>query len=516
MDEQTTQPLSALAERWRARRADLVVGCMAALDAANLTTHRYLPPQEHRQVAEQHVDALLAALAAGETADPGAVRKQGNAFVEAGFSDNRTVTTLRTFWVAQVEVTSAPDQTLPTLRFVHRYLDLFAEGFQRGRDRVILRQQEKMRMALEETLTKAQAEGRRLTRELQDRLTEVNALNRLLTGKAWRRFAGARTMPREITWTSATSDGSTRPPSSDNRVVIPLTLRGKQVAQVEIERDPSRPWRDEDARLIQALAPQLAQALDSARLFDETQRRAVPLRAAAEVARDATAILDVNQLLDETVHLISGQFGFYHAGVFLLDERGEYAVLQAASSEGGGRMLERGHKLQVGKVGIVGYVSDTGEPRIALDVDEDAAHFASSDLPDTRSEMALPLKVRGRVIGVLDVQSTQEAAFSEDDVAVLQTLADQLATAIENARLFEQAQRRVRRERLIREITAKVVSSTNLDTVLKTTAQELGKALGTSHAVVRLGAEAEGATASEDDKAHPIDNWGEQEYTKHS
>jgi GAF domain-containing protein len=288
------------------------------------------------------------------------------------------------------------------------------------------------------------------------------------------------------------------------------------VAQVEIERDPSRPWRDEDAMLIQALVPQLAQALDSARLFDETQRRAVQLRAAAEVARDATAILDVNQLLDETVHLISEQFGFYHAGVFLLDERGEYAVLQAASSEGGGRMLERGHKLQVGKVGIVGYVSDTGEPRIALDVDEDAAHFASSDLPDTRSEMALPLKVRGRVIGVLDVQSTQEAAFSEDDVAVLQTLADQLATAIENARLFEQAQRRVRRERLIREITAKVVSSTNLDTVLKTTAQELGKALGTSHAVVRLGAEAEGATASEDDNAHPIDNWGEQEYTKHS
>jgi GAF domain-containing protein len=95
---------------------------------------------------------------------------------------------------------------------------------------------------------------------------------------------------------------------------------------------------------------------------------------------------------------------------------------------------------------------------------------------------------------VLDVQSTQEAAFPEDDVAVLQTMADQLATAIANARLFEQVQRRARRERLTREITAKVVGATDLETILKTTAQELGKALGTSHTLVRLGTEAELAT----------------------
>jgi GAF domain-containing protein len=150
-------------------------------------------------------------------------------------------------------------------------------------------------------------------------------------------------------------------------------------------------------------------------------------------------------------------------------------------------MLERGHKLQVGEVGIVGHVASTGEPRIALDVGEDAAHFAHPDLPNTRSEMALPLKVQDRVIGVLDVQSTQEAAFSEDDVAVLQTMADQLATAIANARLFEQVQRRARRERLTREITAKVVGSTDLETILKTTALELGKVMGTSHALIRLG-----------------------------
>jgi len=198
-------------------------------------------------------------------------------------------------------------------------------------------------------------------------------------------------------------------------------------------------YDEHDQNLLTAIASQAALALQNAYLFEETQRRATQLAAAAEVARDATAILDRDQLLDETVHLISEQFGFYHAGVFLLDEQEEYAVLQAASSEGGQRMLERGHKLPVGKLGIVGYVADTGEPRIALDVGEDAMHFANPDLPDTRSEMGLPLKVREQVIGVLDVQSTLESAFSEEDVAVLQTMADQLATAIANARLFQDA-----------------------------------------------------------------------------
>ncbi|RLC64326.1 MAG: hypothetical protein DRI80_01675 [Chloroflexota bacterium] len=176
----------------------------------------------------------------------------------------------------------------------------------------------------------------------------------------------------------------------------------------------------------------------------DLERRSVQLEAAAQVAREAAAIRDMDQLLDATVHLISERFGFYHAGIFLLDEPGEYAVLQAASSEGGRRMLERGHKLKVGEVGIVGYVAGTGQPRVALDVGEDAVFFDNPDLPETRSEMALPLRVRERVIGVLDVQSTQEAAFSDEDVAILATMADQLALAIENARLLEESQRALR------------------------------------------------------------------------
>jgi PAS domain S-box-containing protein len=176
------------------------------------------------------------------------------------------------------------------------------------------------------------------------------------------------------------------------------------------------------------------------RAEEALQRRAIQLQTAAEVSRDATMVQDLPELLRRIVALIRDRFGFYHAGIFLLDERGETAVLQAASSEGGRRMLARGHRLRVGETGIVGYVTGTGEPRIALDVGQDAVFFDNPDLPSTRSEMALPLRVRGNVIGALDVQSQEQAAFDEDDVTTLQTMADQLAVAIERARLLENMQ----------------------------------------------------------------------------
>jgi GAF domain-containing protein len=203
------------------------------------------------------------------------------------------------------------------------------------------------------------------------------------------------------------------------------------------------------ARTFNLMAAQLEELYASLeqRVAERTEalrRRTAQLEAAAVVAREAAAIRDVDTLLDEAVRLISSRFGFYHAGIFLVDEAGEYAILRAASSEGGRRMLARGHKLAVGRVGIVGYVAGTGEPRIALDVGEDAVFFDNPDLPLTRSEMALPLRVHGRVIGVLDVQSEEPAAFSEEDIAVLQVMADQIALAIENARLLEESQRTLR------------------------------------------------------------------------
>lgn len=170
------------------------------------------------------------------------------------------------------------------------------------------------------------------------------------------------------------------------------------------------------------------------------ERRAIQFQAAAEVGRAATNLRDLNQLLPEVARLISERFGFYHTGIFLLDNSGEYAVLQATNSEGGKRMLERQHKLKVGEVGIVGYATGNREARIALDVGRDAVFFDNPDLPETHSEMALPLITGDELLGALDVQSKREAAFSDEDIAVLQVLADQVAIAIENARLFQRNQ----------------------------------------------------------------------------
>ena len=193
------------------------------------------------------------------------------------------------------------------------------------------------------------------------------------------------------------------------------------------------------------MAEQLSQTLEGlegkvAERTEDLRRRAVQLRVAAEVAREAAAIRDRKSLFERIVNIISQRFNFYHAGILLIDDTGEFAVLQAASSSGGQKMIARGHKLKVGQMGIVGTVADTGRPRIALDVGADAVYFSNPDLPDTHSEIALPLKVSGKVIGVLDVQATQVSAFHQEDIETLQILSDQLALALENARLFEESQ----------------------------------------------------------------------------
>jgi GAF domain-containing protein len=166
------------------------------------------------------------------------------------------------------------------------------------------------------------------------------------------------------------------------------------------------------------------------------EKRATQLQTVSNVARSIASIQDIGALLSDITKLVSDQFGFYHVGIFLLDDNRAYAILRAANSEGGQRMLIRQHKLKLDSNSIVGFVTSREEPRIALDVGSDAVYFNNPDLPTTRSEMALPLRLGGRVIGALDVQSTQANAFSEEDIATLSILADQVAIAIENARLL--------------------------------------------------------------------------------
>jgi GAF domain-containing protein/HAMP domain-containing protein len=178
----------------------------------------------------------------------------------------------------------------------------------------------------------------------------------------------------------------------------------------------------------------------------DLEQRSAYLEASSEVGQTASSILDKNLLVQQVVELIRGQFGLYYVGLFLVDERGRWAVLRAGTGKAGRNMLTRGHRLRVGE-GMVGWSIANAQARIALDVGEDADRFDNPDLPDTRSEAALPLRSRGRVLGALTVQSTEAAAFDQDIIVVLQTMADQVAVALDNADLFTQSQEALHAER---------------------------------------------------------------------
>src|SRR4030065_1086853 len=195
------------------------------------------------------------------------------------------------------------------------------------------------------------------------------------------------------------------------------------------------------SRSIYAMTIQLTEGMENleqqvTERTREISHRNDQLEVAAQIGREVSTILDVNLLLNEVARLISERFGYYHVGIFMVDEVGDYAVLRAANSEGGKHLLDLGHKLKVGETGIVGYVAKYGKERVAFDVESDQVFLRNPELPETRSGAALPVRIFDRVIGVLDVQSIALSAFSLDDMRVLQIVADQVALAVENTRLF--------------------------------------------------------------------------------
>ncbi|MBI2758366.1 MAG: GAF domain-containing protein [Chloroflexi bacterium] len=227
-----------------------------------------------------------------------------------------------------------------------------------------------------------------------------------------------------------------------------LTATAEQVRAGDLRSQAKVESQDEIGMLAQTFNQMTAQLSSQINTLEQSvaertqdlEKQALRLRAAAEVARDAASAPDLSELLERASRLICDRFNFYHAGIFLLDDNREYAVLRASPTEAGKEMMARNHRLRVGEQGIVGSVAATGEPRIALDTGADSVYFSNPLLPATRSEMALPLKSAKGVIGVIDVQSNQPEAFTQDDIAIIQVMADQLATAIEKTRLLQQVE----------------------------------------------------------------------------
>ena len=173
-------------------------------------------------------------------------------------------------------------------------------------------------------------------------------------------------------------------------------------------------------------------------------RRALQLQAAAEVSRALGSILEPDELIHQVVELTRERFGLYYVGLYLVDRSDEtraWAVLRAGTGEAGRQMEAQARRIKVGGDTMVGWCIANRQYRLAENVSEEAALLKNPLLPGTRSKLALPLISRGQAICAMTFQSAQPAAFTEEDITTLQTMADQLANAIENARLFAEHKR---------------------------------------------------------------------------
>lgn len=237
--------------------------------------------------------------------------------------------------------------------------------------------------------------------------------------------------------------------------VLAALLLGRALQRITLSLERARLGEEKlaalNVELEQRVQDRTAALSQSAK---QIEKRASQLEAIANTARFAATAQDLDQLLFAMTRNISDQFGFYHVGIFLIEESRQYAILRAANSAGGTLMLERGHKLLVGEQGLVGFTALRGEPRIAMNVGEEVIYFDNPDLPETQAEVALPLKFQQETVGVLDIQSTEVNAFSQDDLEILSILANQVSLAIQNTRSLEQAQRALREaERASRQLT---------------------------------------------------------------
>jgi PAS domain S-box-containing protein len=263
--------------------------------------------------------------------------------------------------------------------------------------------------------------------------------------------------------------GIDRPDRAARSLLAVPMVTGVNVVGAIILQNYERPdaYTPADLELLVGLAEHTAAALERARLLADVANRAVELQTAAAVSRAASSMLNLDELLPTTVELIRNRFDIYYVGIFLVDDAGEYAVLRAGSGAAGRLMLERGHRLAIGDSSMIGWCIAHRQARIALDVGNEAVRFNNPVLPDTRSELALPLISRGQALGAMSVQSVKEAAFGEVDIAALQNMADQIANAIANARLFVQEQTIRASTEMLYQMSTRLNAATALDEMLQ-------------------------------------------------
>ena len=268
---------------------------------------------------------------------------------------------------------------------------------------------------------------------------------------------------------------------------VPMLVQNNPIGALIIQDlDNEYAFDENDLKFFTTITGQVAGVINNVRLLGESQRKAIQIETAAEIARDISGSLNLDELLIKSVNFIRERFDFYHASIFLHDIPGEFAIIREATGEAGAQMKRAGYKIGVGSKSIVGFVGGQGEQLIVNDTSKDATYYANPLLPDTRAEAAIPLKVGDRIVGVLDIQSTKPYSFSEDNLRSLQILADQLAVAVVNTELFAETQEHLSQHRLLHHITTTAASGTTLEEALESAVSGLQVTLGGDRVTILL------------------------------
>jgi GAF domain-containing protein len=268
---------------------------------------------------------------------------------------------------------------------------------------------------------------------------------------------------------------------------IPLIVNENAVGGIILQDlDQENAFNDFTLQTLESISQQVAGFVYAAGIIDDMHRQLLQVQTASEIAREISSALNLDELLLKAVNLIHDRFNFYHASIFLVDPNENVAVIREATGEAGAQLKRVGHKLPVGSKSIVGYVSGQGEPLVVNDITKDATYLPNPMLPDTRAEAAIPLKVGDRILGVLDVQSTSPYSLRPSDINTFQTLADQLAIAVNNTELFAEIQEHLSQHRLLHHITTSAASGTTLEEALISAVKGLQVTLGGDRVAILL------------------------------
>ena len=312
-----------------------------------------------------------------------------------------------------------------------------------------------------------------LREEMESRLRELDALQRQLRREGWQTYQAKKVeiegykydhsgvnpiQSASETAVNGSANGQPAPdlPAPLTGEVTPLTVRGEEIGIIGVEEDPERPLTEDEREFLEAISQEVAEALEAARLFEQTQdalaaqeKLAAELETVAQVSTAASTILDVDALLQAVVDLAKSSFNLYHAHIYLMHESNTRLILKAGAGNIGRLMTLEGREINIYADSLVARAARTREGVIANNVRKTVDFLPHPLLPHTQSELAVPMIVGEKLVGILDLQSDKIDFFSEDDLKTQKTLASQIAVAIENAQQYAE---QVRTAEKLREV----------------------------------------------------------------